>query len=182
MNISILLICVKHTEYLRVSSLCLMRRTYQKTRSVSAMLKVLILFFIFRVEYLRSWDLCLSYWISQSLSFVSSVKYLRAWDLCQMCWISQVLGSVFVMLNISDLKICVFRVKYLSPWDLCHHLVKISDPQCCVNREEYLRVISLCCMYILRVSSLCHIYWISQSLKSVSAWWISQYSWSVSNV
>ena len=67
------------------------------------------------------------------------------------------MGSVSVMLSISDLEICVFRVEYLSPWYLCHHLVKISELHCCVNREEYLRVLSLC--------QMCRT---SQGFKSVS--------------
>ena len=67
------------------------------------------------------------------------------------------MGSVSVMLSISDLEICVFRVEYLSPWYLCHHLVKISELECCVNHEEYLRVLSL--------YQMCRL---SQSLKSVS--------------
>ena len=122
-------------------------------------------------EYLRSWDLCLSCWISQTMGSVCDV------------WISQVWGSVSAMLNISGLNICVFCVNYLSPQDLCHPLVKISHLQGCVNHRENLRYLSLCqmCRISQSLKSVSHMPENSEP-KSVSTWWIPQYSWSVSNV
>ena len=140
-------------------------------------------FCVCHADYLRSWDLCLSFWISQSFSIVCSVEYLRHWDLCVMfeylrswdlClpyWISQVFRSVSSVLIISVLMICVTMSEYLRSWVLCQPWIK------------YFRVLSLCQMrritQNLKSVSTCQK---TQIPKSVSTWWISQYSWSVSNV
>ena len=146
-------------------------------------MSIMLIFCVCLVEYLRSWDLCLSCWASQSLSIVSSVEYLRYWDLCVMCeylrsWdlclpylISQVLRSVSSALNISALKICV------TPWWKSQILSAVSTAKNISDSEVCVR-----CAKYPRVSSLCHTCQKTQSLKSVPTWWIPQYSWSVSNV
>ena len=75
MNTSILLICVNRIEYHRVSSLCQTYRfSWSKFIFLPCWISLMLSSVFCHAEYLRSWDLCLSCWISQSLSVVSSVE------------------------------------------------------------------------------------------------------------
>ena len=145
MNTSILLICVNRIEYHRVSSLCqTYRLSWSKFIFLPCWISLMLSSVFCHADYLRSWDLCLSCWISQSLSVVSSVEYLRPWylcviceylrslDLCLPCWISQVLRSV---------SFCWISQSFRSASSLGENL---------------------------RSSVLCQLWGISQSLKSVS--------------
>ena len=122
-NISGLEICVRCTEYLR------------------------LLICVCHAEYLRSWGLCLSRWISQSLVSVSPFgENLRAPLLCQPWRISQSLKSVSDVQNISNSQVCVIHAEYLRISSLCLR-DEYLNTMICVKRTEYLRVSSLCLAY-----------------------------------